>query len=244
MRLTIVNPNTSASFCKLIESQLIPLAAPGTLLRVVSPPTGFPAIEGFRDEAYASAGVCGVVEREQENGSEGYLIACFGDTGLFAAREIASGPVVGMTEAAIQAASTLAERFAIVTLPSRTRAHSMRVLAHLGMTHRCSVQTIDVSVGALEDEAEAAYPALLTSSQRAVDEDGAEAIILGCAGMAKLATPLSDRLGLPVIDGVGIGFKMLEGLIVCGLRTSKASTFGPPTKHGVAVPLLTQGPHL
>ncbi|WP_371153873.1 aspartate/glutamate racemase family protein [Jannaschia sp. 2305UL9-9] len=240
MRLTVVNPNTSAAFRTLLKAQLSPLIADQTVLRVVSPVIGFGAIEGFRDEAYASVGVCEVVETEQSDGADGFLIACFGDTGLFAAREVADGPVVGMTEAAIQAASMIAERFAIVTLPRRTRAHSDRVVAHLGMAHRCSVRGIDVSVGTLEEEAEAAFPALLASARDAVDDDGAEAIILGCAGMATLADPLSDRLGMPVIDGVSIGLKMLEGLVACGLRTSKASTFARPTLHDEPVPHLSR----
>ncbi len=241
MRLTVVNPNTSAAFRDTLQRQLAPIAAPGTDLRVVSPRVGFPAIEGYRDDAYASAGLCEVVARAQAEGAEGFLIACFGDTGLFAAREIATGPVVGMTEAGLQAASTLAHRFAIVTLPRRTLAHSERVVAHLGLAHRCSVRAIDISVGALEAETEVAFPAVLAEARIAAREDHAEAIILGCAGMAALTARLQDSLQMPVIDGASVGLKMLEGLVSCGLGTSKVSSFASPVDHGTPPPHLSAG---
>lgn len=242
MRLIVINPNTSASFCADMRRQLAPLAAPGSRVEVMSPVVGLPSVESHRDEAIAAVGLCEIVSREEQRGADGYLIACFGDTGLAAAREIARGPVVGMTEAALQAAAMLADRFAIVTLPRRTMPHSARVVAHLGLGHRCLLRAIDMPVGALEEDSTAVYPALLAEARRAAQQDGAEALILGCAGLADLAAPLSQELGMPVIDGVSIGLKMLEGLVACGLGTSKVAGFATPPDPGQPVPHLAMGP--
>ena len=207
MRIKIINPNTTAAFTARVRAAAERIAAPGTHVLAGNPAEGAASIESHAEEALGARGVMDQVQAGERDGINGYVIACFGDTGVHAAREIARGPVVGMTEAALYAAAALAHRFTIVTLPPRTRAHALRVLCETGLGHRCTVRAIHVAVLDLEHEAEAIFPVLLAEAGLALEADHAEALIL---------------------DGVLGGLKLAEGLVAAGLRTSKRSTYAAP----------------
>ncbi len=228
MRIKIINPNTTAIFTERVRAAAAKVAAPGTMVLAGNPLEGTASIESHAEEALGAMGVIGQIEAGERDGIDGYVVACFGDTGVHAAREVARGPVVGMSEAALYAAAMLAQSFSIVTLPRRTRAHALRVLHETGLGRRCTVRAIDVAVLDLEHDAEAILPALRAEARLALADDHAEAIILGCAGLTELVAPLEHELGVPVIDGVLAGLKMVEGLVAMGLRTSKRSTYAYP----------------
>jgi allantoin racemase len=237
MHVRIVNPNTTAAFTERLQVAAAAVAAPGTRVTATQPQTGPASIESHGEEAQGAIGVVAAVVAGEREGVDAYVVACFGDTGVHPAREVARGPVVGMTEAALYAAATLAPSFAIVTLPRRTRVHALRVVHETGLTHRCAVRAIDVAVLDLADEAAAVLPAVLAEARLALDQDRAEAIILGCAGMTELVAPLEAALGVPVIDGVLAGLKMAEGLVAAGLRTSKRCSYArPPSGPGSEIP--------
>lgn len=233
VHIRIINPNTTHSFTSGLATAAATFAATGTFVDARSPTSGTPSVESHVEEAIAAIGVMEEIVKGGQDGVDAYVIACFGDTGVAAARELTSAPVVGMTEAAFFTASLLAARFTVITLPPRTRIHTERVLRETGMGERCAaVRAIDVPVLDLEDEEEAVGAAFLEAARRALDEDHAEAIVLGCAGLTNLVEPLTRELGVPVIDGVMAGLKMAEGLVSLGLGTSKRSSFAyPPVKN-------------
>lgn len=239
MKICIINPNTTAAFSERLLQSARAIAAAGTEVIAVQPHVGAASIESHAEEALGALGVMQVVAEGERNGVDAYVIACFGDTGLHQAREIARGPVVGMTEASLQAASLVAHRFSVVTLPPRTRAHSLRVLQETGLTHRCTVRAVEVPVLDLADEVAASAPIIEAEARRAIAQDHAEAIILGCAGLSDLVAPLSRALAVPVIDGVMIGLKFAEGLVAAGLSTSKHATYAPPPA-GFRLPELSE----
>src|ERR1043166_4236083 len=120
MPLNIVNPNTTAAMTRAIAAAAAKAARPDTVIRAVESGFGPPSIEGAYDDALA---VPGLLERIMEGEAEGvdaHIIACFDDTGLDAARSLASAPVVGIGEAGFFAAATLAHRFSVVTTLSRS----------------------------------------------------------------------------------------------------------------------------
>jgi allantoin racemase len=221
MRIAILNPNTTLAFTRLLHAQAQAIAASGTCVVARSPKTGVASVESFVDEAHAVPGLLQLVREEEALGTDAYVIACFGDTGIEAAREIAAGPVVGMTEAALFAAAILAYKFTVVTLPPRTIVQAERVVRHLGLSHRCRVRAIDVTVQDCVDADAALLDAMIGEARRAVAEDRAEAIILGCAGLGALVEPLRAALGIPVIEGVSVAVKFAEGLVANGLRAPK-----------------------
>ena len=229
MRLRIINPNTTRRFSERNLAAGRAVAAVGTIISATEPAHGTPSVESHVDEAVAAIGVMDEIRRGERDDIDGYVIACFGDAGIHAAREIARGPVVGMTEAALFTAAMIADRFAIVTLPRRTRIHAARVVTSIGLGHRClPVRAIDAAVSDIDADGPTLGDLLEAEARRAILDDAAEAIILGCAGLADLAAPMAAALGVPVIDGVTAAVKMAEGLVTLGLGTSKALSFGYP----------------
>jgi allantoin racemase len=220
-RITVINPNTSAELTATIAKAAQAVAGAGVTVIGVHPAEGVPSVESHAEEAIAAVGVIEQVRAHQAE-TDAFVIACFGDTGVAAAREVATCPVVGMTEAALQTACLVAHRFVVITLPARTIAHSERVVRALGLEHRCTVTAVDVAVAELVDGSGHLLDAFAEAAQAA---DHAEAVVLGCAGLADLVDPLSDRLGVPVIDGVAAGVGIAAGLVAMGLGTSRAGTF-------------------
>lgn len=232
MRIQLINPNTTGAFTERLQSNAQAVAAAGTEIIATQPRLGTPSIESHSDEAWATLGVMAQVQAGEASGMDAYVIACFGDTGVAAAREVARGPVVGMTEAALMSACLVAATFSIITLPPRTLIHSRRVLHDLGMQHRCAgLRAIDVLVDdCREEDNEALYQTLLGEARIALQEDRCEALVLGCAGLAEMVEPLQHALGVPVIEGVNAAIKMAEGLVRLGLSTSKRSSFAYPPR--------------
>ena len=188
------------------------------------PSAGVESVESHAEEAIAAVGVLEQVHAH-DPATDAFVIACFGDTGVAAARELASGPVVGMTEAALMAACLVAHRFTVVTMPARTIAHTDRVVRALGLEHRCTVRAVDVPVHDLEAGAAHLLAVFAAEGRRAIEADGAEALVLGCAGLAELVDPLQEALGIPVVEGVAAAVGFAAALLAMGLGTSRSSTF-------------------
>ena len=231
MIIQIINPNTSVAMTAKLDAVARRLAAPGTEARVRGSASGPESIESAFDEALALPGLLQAVVSGEREGAQGHVIACFGDPGLAAARELARGPVLGIAEAAMHAATLLAPSFSVVTTLERTVASAQRLVAHYGFERQCRrVRATGIPVLALEHAASdaALYGRINAECERALSEDGSGAIVLGCAGMADLCQRLSDSLGVPVIDGVSVALKLVEALLGAGLATSKRGDYACP----------------
>ncbi|NIY75205.1 aspartate/glutamate racemase family protein [Thalassospira sp. HF15] len=234
-RIAVINPNLSTGFTKKIGEQAQKIVGPTAKVLALNPTFGPDSIEGYYDEAFASVGLLSVI-RELEAAPEqeadpigGYVVACFDDTGVDAARCLTSAPVLGLCEAAMRMAAAVSSRFAIVT----PMAVSVRPLEHLvskyGASSQCVVRAAGVRTLDFEcDNANAAYTALKKQAEMCLSDDYAEAIVLGCAGMTDIADRLQEELGVPVIDGVSAAVKMIEAMAFLGLRTSKAGAYAKP----------------
>src|SRR6058998_2881578 len=121
MKIKVINPNTTESMTEKIGAAARGVAAEGTMIVAASPAMGPVSIEGHYDEAVSVLGLLEEIRKGEADGCDGYVIACFGDPGLLAAREIARGPVLGIAEAAMHSASMIAAGFTIVTTLERTR---------------------------------------------------------------------------------------------------------------------------
>jgi allantoin racemase len=229
MRIKVINPNTTESMTRTIGAAARAVAAPGTEILAATSTYGPVSIEGHYDEAVSVIGLLDQIRIGEAEGVDGYVIACFGDPGLLAARELATGPVIGIAEAAMHAASFIATGFSIVTTLGRTRIIAEHLVRNYGMEHHCRrVRAIDLPVLELENPHSNARAMILAECRRALDEDGSGAIVLGCAGMADLTAALTKELAVPVIDGVGAGVKMIEALVSLGLKTSKRGDLAYP----------------
>lgn len=227
MRLLVVNPNTTRSMTDKIGAAARAVAATGTNIVAVNPESGPPSIEGYYDEVFAIPGL--IAEMRRAGPVDGTIIACFDDTGLDAARSYASAPVIGIGEAAFHMASLISGRFSVVTTLSRSIPAIEHNLVRYGLSSRCAkVRAADVAVLELEVPGSAARGRIAREIDRAIQEDGAEAVVLGCAGMADLAAELSREHGLPVVDGVAAAVKLAESLFALDLRTSKRGGYASP----------------
>lgn len=226
-RIAVINPNTTQSMTDGVVAAASFVAQSTTCLIGITSRTGVASVESHIDEVIAANSVLMEVERAEASPQppDAYVIACFGDTGLPAAREAAHGPVVGMTEAALMTAAFLAHRFTIITMPPRTMEQSDRVVRTLGLEHRCTVRAINEPVSAVLGGSSHLLAAFVDEARRAMADDASEAVILGCAGLADLTVPLGQELGVPVIDGVAAGISLAEGLLAQELNTSRASTW-------------------
>lgn len=131
----------------------------------------------------------------------------------------------------MHAASMVATGFSIVTTLVRTVGIARHLVATYGMSGHCrNIRATDLAVLDLERPGSAAYAAILEECRRASTQDGAEAIVLGCAGMADLASRIGKELGVPVVERVTVAVKFVEALVGLGLRTSKIGELAPPLR--------------
>ena len=228
MRILVVNPNTTASMTETIAAAARAAAGASTVIEAVTSTMGPASIEGYYDEALAVPGLLAEVGRGERDGADAAIIACFDDTGLDAARAMASIPVIGVCEAALSLAAFIARRFTIVTTTQRSRVPVEDLAHRYGMGPRARVRAADFPVLALEDPLSGATARLRGEIAQALEQDRAEAIVLGCAGMADLAAELQRDFGVPVIDGVGAAVKQAEALVALGLATAKRGAYASP----------------
>jgi len=231
MKIKIINPNTSAGMTESISRIAAQYAAADTELVVTSPRSGPLSIDCLYDEALAQAGVLEEVKSGIEKGCDGFIIACFNDPALFAAREICSEPVVGIGEASLFTACYLGYRFSILSNMDNEEAAMWELVKRYGMETRCSsIRPSGIAVMECEEDVKVMEKGLIRAGRVAVEKDRAEVLCLGCAGMAGMDRALEQALSVPVIDPVAAALKAVEGLIVCGKKTSKILSFRTPSK--------------
>lgn len=230
MKIKLINPNTTQSMTDSIYRMAVKYADPGTEITAVSPKTGPDSIECYVDEYLAVPGVIQeVIKGDREDNADAFIIACFGDPGLFAAREVTDKPVLGICEAAIAAAKFIAPYFSVVSVLDRSRKVTEDVVKAYGAESFCrSIRTTGLSVLDFGRDPEKGLAALAQQGRKAVTEDGAECVLLGCAGFVDFVDALKQELGVPVLDGIMPAIKLAEALVKMGVKTSKANTWKEP----------------
>lgn len=226
MRIKIINPNTHLEGTQRIERVAKANARPGTEVIAVSPEKGPDAIEGSYDEALAVPGVLEEIKKGIEDGYEGFIIACFLDTGLYAARDLTDKPVIGIGEASMHMACMLGRRFAMLLPAPRWDITYVLVefVRRYGLEDRfASARGIGLGVLDIDKDIDKTLEILKEEGTKAILEDGGEVILLGCAGFAELDKRLEKELGVPVIDPVIAALKFMEAILDYGKKTSKIS---------------------
>jgi allantoin racemase len=228
MRILVINPNTSEEMTRDIDREARQYARPDTEIETVCPSWGPRSIEGHYEEELAAVAMLEVI-KERAADFDGVVIACYGDPGLAAAREISPVPVVGIAEASMLMACTVAHSFSIVTVLPRVKPLLANTVRLHGLEARCaSIRTTPLSVLDCERDPEAAGREIVKAARLAIEEDGAEAICLGCAGMGPLDKAVGAEVGVPVLDGVACAVKLVEGLLDYGLTTSRVAAYKEP----------------
>ena len=211
-RILVINPNSSTTVTDDIARALDGFRADGgPAIDCMTLAEGPPGIETQRHVDEVVAPLCRAIERER---ADAFVIACFSDPGLHAAREATRTPVFGIAQCGILAALARGERFGIVAILEGSIPRHRRYVASLGLSDRMAGErAIGLGVTQLAQE-EIVADRIRQAAERLSDEDGADAIVLGCAGMARYRAPLEAHLGCPVIDpsqaAVGMALAMLR----------------------------------
>jgi allantoin racemase len=232
MRIFVINPNTSASVTEHIRRELEKIKRPDTQLTVVNPEHGPVSIESVYDEALATPPTLELVRQANEEGYDAIVLACFSDPGLDAAKEISEIPVIGIEEATMHLAAMLGHKFSITTVfRNRVPTRDLHVRQHGLESSYASALVMNMPVLEMDANPEKAQARILELSRKAVQEEGAEVIILGCAGLTGYAAAVERELGAVVLDPTSVAFKMAEAIADLGLRHSKIARFAkPPVK--------------
>lgn len=228
MRILVINPNTTQAMTDDIGVMARKYARNDTEIVAISPSYGPRSIEGHLEEYIASMATLEEVIKNKEE-YDAFVIACYGDPGLYACREVTDKPVIGIAEASMRIAPFLAHSFSIVTVLPRVKPLLEDLVRSVGMESRCaSIRCTDLTVLQIEEDPERAVQELIAESKKAVEDDGAESILLGCAGMGPLDEQINKAVQVPVLDGTVCAVKVAEGLYDYGQMTSKVAAFAWP----------------
>jgi allantoin racemase len=240
MRLLVANPNTTPQVTELCARAARAVASPGTEIVPLTGRFGAQIINSRAENAIAAHAMLEMLA-ENAPGADAVLLAVSYDTGLLAAREVLSVPVVGMTEAGMLSACLLDTRFGLVTFGTPSVYHEL--VALYGLTERLAgIRSIVASpVDAYANPA--TVDALVADAASAlVKETGAEVAVLCGAAMAGMPARIADRVPVPVLDGIAAGVGLCEMLVKLKAAKAKVGSLAHPGLRptvGLAGPLET-----
>lgn len=227
MRILTVNVNTTEAMTRSIGEAARAVANPGTEIVELTPRIGADSCESNFESYLAAVAVMDVVTTYDEP-FDAVIQAGFGEHGKEGLMELVDVPVIDITDAAAHLAYLLGYRYSVVTTLDRAVPLIEERLLASGLNAHCaSVRATGLGVLELED-VDVAREAIKAQAEKAIKEDGAEVIALGCGGMAGLDVQISQELGVPVVDGVTAAVKLAESLVGLNLTTSKIMTYAAP----------------
>ena len=227
MKLLILNPNSDKTMANKIQTCARYFAGERFQVDCLCAPGGPEFLETYLDIQRSAPGMMQLLQENLEK-YDGFLVACGYDPNLDLLKELTCKPVVGTAEASMKIATMVGHRFSILC----TDAHSIPIKEELALHYGVDRQVASVRVAQLPhcsgggnkipSELADAY---VDVCRRAVEEDGAEVVVLSCAGFSRLDQMLTQRVGIPVLDGITCGLILLEGMIRSGISISKVRRF-------------------
>lgn len=234
MRIHLITPIVTEGVRTLDD--VVPLVRDDLVITQSLIPTGPASIESEYDEALSVPGIIAEALKAEHDGADALIIDCMGDPGLKPAREVVSIPVLGPSETAMHVAAMLGHRFSVVTVLDSVVPMIENLAKVYGTAGKlASTRVINIPVLELEANPGGLIEALSKASIKAVEEDGAHAIVLGCTGFLGCADAISTALkaaghDLPVIDPIPATVCIAEGIVRAGLTHSKRTYARPRAK--------------
>lgn len=235
IRILIVNVNTTVSATDAMVAAARETARPGTTVLGLTPRYGADGVDCNFESLLAAVAVMDAVMTDAPRDEHGVLAADavilggFGEHGKDGLAELLDVPVFDVAESAAHLAMLLGRTFSVVTTLPRARAHIEDRLLVAGLDRKlASVRATGLGTRALDDDPAASIDKIVSEARRAIDEDGAEVIVLGCGGMAGWTEQIAARLGVPVIESVVAAVALAEATVGLQLRTSKIGSYAPP----------------
>ncbi len=204
-KLLVINPNTTQDITDKVADAIGALAPAGLTISAHSGAFGPRYIASRATFAVAGHAALDAFARHGD-GADAVLLACFGDPGLDALREVSPVPVVGLIEAAVEAALARGKKYSIVTGGELWRDMLRESLTLRGLTgNLASIRTVAPTGGQIAADPDGAIDVLAQACKHVAQEDGAESVILGGAGLVGLASRIEARANIPVICSVEAG---------------------------------------
>ena len=220
-RILIINPNSSEEITRDIQNFARLYVGNEAEVATVKIEDAPEFIETYQDEAQAGPGMTRSIQKNQEH-YDGFLVACHSDPNLDLMKEVSHKPVVGIGESSMHSACLLGDRFAVISATTGSIPNKEALIRRYNLGNQlASVRPLDSGAGTLDK-----LDLCERVSRDAVDEDGAEVIVLGCADLVGISFELQERLGLPVVDGIASGLSTLLGFIDQALFISKVKRYG------------------
>jgi allantoin racemase len=199
-RILVVNPNSNAKVTAGIDAAIAPMRTQGgPLIECTTLAEGPPGIETQAHVESVVAPLCRTVAA-RDNDCDAFVVACFSDPGLYAAREATKKPVLGIAECGMLTALTLGERFGIIAILPRSVPRHLRYVGARGLEARfAGDRPIGLTVAELSDDART-IARMIEVGRELRDRDGADVLVMGCAGMARYRDRLQEEIGIPVVE--------------------------------------------
>ncbi len=224
MRLVVIDPVVGGPVAREV-AYASSVAASETQVRIESIAEGPRAIETHYDEAQAAPGILALLRRHDPT-ADAFVINCFADPALDAARECTCKPVAGAGEGAMLLALQLGHKFSVISVLANTAAWIERRTAQLGVSGRlASAVGLEISVLSLTEDERRTVDAIAEAANRAVRRDGAEVIVLGCTGMATLAAQVRELVRVPVVEPTSAAVKAAELMVLLGLAHCRGGLY-------------------
>jgi len=234
MRILVINPNSSEEMTRSIREVLERIKREDTEVEVARTEGAPAAIQSATDAALAVPHVLERVREANADGVDAVVLACFSDPGLEPAREVSDVLVLGIQETTLHIAATLGHKYTILTpLAGRIASKEQDVRRFKAEPACASVRALGMTVAETEADPERTKGRILEVAREAIEQDGAEVMILGCAGMVGYAEEVEKQLGIVVLDPTTVAFKVAEALVDVGIRHCKRGLYASPPPPGL-----------
>jgi allantoin racemase len=214
-KILVINPNSNQEVTRHLAQALQPLQLEGgPAIDCVTLAQGPFGVETQADVESVTMPLRALVAAD--NSADAFVIACYSDPGLQVCREATARPVFGIAEAGVLSALARGDRFGVIAVAQRSIGRHLRYLRQMCLMDRfAGERPLNMSVA--ETASGPGTLARMIEIGRALkDEDGADAIVMGCAGMARHRSALEHALGIPVIDPTQAAVTMALGAVMFG----------------------------
>lgn len=210
-RILVINPNSTEACTQGIDDAMTPLRmAGGPQIECMTLKEGPPGVQSQADVESVVQPLARTVSA-RDNDCSAFVIACFSDPGLHACREATRKPVLGIAESGILTALTMGQRFGVISILRTSIPRHLRYIGQMGMQARfAGDRAIGLGVVELTDEART-LSRMIDAGTELRDKDGADVLVMGCAGMARYRDRLQQAIGVPVVEPTQAAVAMAIG---------------------------------
>jgi len=212
-QILVINPNSTESMTRGIDEACAPLRmSGGPAIECVTLKEGPPGIE---TQQHVDGLVPPLLNLVRENAARyaAFVIACYSDPGLHSVREVTAKPVLGIAECGILTALTLGHNFGVIAVLKKSIPRHLRYVGALGVGDRFAGELpVGLGVTELSDETRT-FGRMVEAGKALRDRNGADVVVMGCAGMARYRKPLQDEIGIPVVEPTQAAVAMAIGRV-------------------------------